>query len=97
METLPRAVLPQEIMTGGDLPPVLPVLGAALDAGAASSEHVRGVVATMGKLPSVLPAGDRDLWETFLVQQAGKLHPRQLETGVLLCGFHHAEIHQSQW
>ncbi|QNK81318.1 HNH endonuclease signature motif containing protein [Nakamurella sp. PAMC28650] len=74
-----QAVLPQEILTGGDLPPVLPALGAALDAGAVGTEHIRTIVATMGKLPDALPAEDRDLWESFLVDQAAKLDPKQLQ------------------
>lgn len=74
-----RTALAQGTVTGAYLTAVLPVLSEALDAGALGSAHVRGIVATVRKLPYALPAEDRDLRETFLVDQAGNLDPGQLQ------------------
>ncbi len=74
-----RQILPQEVLTGGDLPPTLPALATAVDTGTVGSEHVKTIVATMPKLPAALPIPDRDLWEKFLVGKAALLDPRQLE------------------
>ncbi len=77
--TAARQILPQEVLTGGDLPPALPALATAVDTGTVGSEHVKTIVATMRKLPAALPIPDRDLWEKFLVGKAAPLDPRQLE------------------
>ena len=77
--TAARQILPREVPSGGDLPPVLPALAVAVDAGAVGSEHVRTIAATMRKLPAAMPIPDREMWETFLVDKAAVLDPRQLE------------------
>ena len=74
-----RQVLPRETVTGVELPPVLPRLTAALDAGRLSSEQVKLVVETMKKLPAPLPVEDREVCEEILVGQAPGLAPADLE------------------
>ena len=72
-------VLPRETPTGVELPPLLPTLTAALDAGQVSFEHTRTIVATMKKLPAPLPVEDRDFCERALVGQAAVLDPSSLD------------------
>ena len=73
-----REVLPRETATGVELPPVLPVLAEALDAGQVNSEHVKTIVATMKKLPAPLPVADRDVCQEVLVAGATSLAPTDL-------------------
>ena len=47
-----RAVLPRELPSGGESPPVLPELRAAVDAGTVGVEQIRTVVSTMRGLPA---------------------------------------------
>ncbi|SDO87261.1 protein of unknown function [Nakamurella panacisegetis] len=74
-----RHTLPRDTPTGPELPPLLPVLADALDTGRVGSEHVRTIVATMGKLPAPLPPEQRDFCEHLLVEKAAVVDPRSLD------------------
>ncbi len=62
-----RQMLPRESATGPELPPLLPVLGAAVDAGQLGPEHIRIVVDTMGKVPAAATTEVRQACEAALV------------------------------
>ncbi|WP_395726838.1 DUF222 domain-containing protein [Nakamurella sp.] len=49
-----RTVLPQDAISGGEIPPVLPELGNALRCGAVGAEQVGIVVKTMSRIPTDL-------------------------------------------
>ncbi|MET3804947.1 hypothetical protein ABIB25_001943 [Nakamurella sp. UYEF19] len=74
-----RQVLPRESDSGTILPPVLPALAAAMAAGTVNSEHIKLVIATMSKLPALLPVQDLQFWESFLVDHATGLDPNPFE------------------
>jgi len=79
----PSEYSPEDIAAGVDdrptLPPVLPLVGASVSAGELSSEHIKIVVDTMGKLPHKLSVEVCDFWESFLVEKATLLDPKVLE------------------
>lgn len=72
-----RAVHPQDLPSGGETPAVLPLLGAALDAGHLDPAHVDTIVATMKELPPALDADVRDEAQQQLVAYALDLDPDQ--------------------
>ncbi len=61
------AVLPQKIPSGGELPPVLPLLAEALEEGAIGADQTRTVVTTMTKLPARVDEDTRLLCQQQLV------------------------------
>ena len=65
-----RAVLPRDLPTGGEAPPVLPLLGAALAQGAVGVEQTRTVVGTMNQLPAKVDHDTRELAQQLLVRHA---------------------------
>ena len=71
-----RAVLPQELPSGAETPPVLPLLRSALDGGAVGVEQTRAVVSTMGALPVKVDPDLRAAAEQVLVEQAQLTEPR---------------------
>ena len=66
-----QAVLPQDLPSGGETPPLYPHLGAAIDAGRVGVEHVRTTLATLDRLPRPVRAQA----EAALVNQAVTLDP----------------------
>ena len=71
-----RAVLPQDLPTGGETPPVLPLLGAALAAGVIGAEQTRTIVSTMNKLPATLDPDTRDTCQQVLVENGISTEPK---------------------
>ncbi|HEY5877787.1 MAG TPA: DUF222 domain-containing protein, partial [Nakamurella sp.] len=51
-----RQVLPQDAISGGEIPPRLPLLGDALGAGQVGAEQASIVVKTMARIPAEVPA-----------------------------------------
>lgn len=72
-----RATQPQDLPSGGEAPPVLPVLGAAVDNGLLDRSHVETVIATMHQLPADLTDDVRLEAEQQLVAYATDLEPDQ--------------------
>ena len=70
-----RAILPQDLPTGGETPPVLPELRAAVDAGTVGPEQTRIVVSTMRGLPARVDPDLRDAVRASLVQHAQVTEP----------------------
>ena len=73
-----RAVLPQDAISGGEIPPQLPALGAALRGGVLGAEQVSIVVKTMSRIPTDIPPDIRDQAETTLVGHAQDMDPSHL-------------------
>ena len=61
------AVLPRDLPTGGETPPVLPELRAAVDAGTVGVEQIRTVVSTMRGLPAGVEPELREMVQASLV------------------------------
>jgi len=76
--TAARAILPRDLPSGGETPPELPELRAAVDAGAVGGEQTRTVIATMKGLPAALDPDMRDMARRVLTVQAQLLEPRVL-------------------
>ena len=70
-----QAVLPQDLPSGGETPPLYPHLGAAIDAGRVGSEHVRTTLATLDRLPQPVRAQA----EAALVHHAVTLDPNMFD------------------
>ena len=71
-----RAALPRDGLSGGELPPVLPLLGAALAGGEIGVEQTRTIVASMSKLgPNVDPV-TRESCEKYLVEYGRVIEPK---------------------
>ncbi len=73
-----RAILPQDAISGGEVPPVLPVLGDALRDGTLGAEQTAIVVKTMSRIPTDIPAQTREQAETTLVDHARSMDPIHL-------------------
>jgi len=73
-----QAVLPQDAVSGGEIPPVLPALGAALRGGVLGVEQVTIVVKTMSRIPTVIDLDIREQAETTLVVHAQGMDPTDL-------------------
>ena len=73
-----QAVLPQDAISGGEIPPRHPELGAALRAGTVGREHTSIVLTTLSRLPSTVPADLREQAETTLVEHATHMDPIHL-------------------
>ncbi len=71
-----RAVLPQPQVSGGQLPPVLPRLAAALTAGSIGTDQTRTIVHTMKQLPAAVDPDTRDLVQDLLVDHGQLTGPR---------------------
>ena len=71
-----RAILPRDLPTGGETPPELPELAAAVDAGAVGAEQTRTVVSTMRGLPAGVDPDTRDMARASLVANAQVTEPR---------------------
>ena len=70
-----RAVLPRDLPSGGEAPPELPELRAAVDAGAVGVEQIRTVVSTMKGLPAGVDPGMRDMARVSLAEHARVTEP----------------------
>lgn len=73
-----RQVLPQDAISGGEIPPRLPGLGTALRGGEVGAEQVAIVVKTMSRIPTHVPAPVRDQAEATLVGHAREMDPTHL-------------------
>ena len=74
-----RHVLPRQMVSGPDAPPLLPLLATSLDEGSLGPEHVKIVVETMAKVPAKASAELRDACEAGLVQVAVAADPNFTE------------------
>ena len=70
-----RVVLPRDGISGGELPPVLPELGAAIAEGGIGVDQTRTIVASMRKLPKDLDPSTRDECEHQLVVHGREFEP----------------------
>ncbi|WP_431240014.1 HNH endonuclease signature motif containing protein [Mycolicibacterium aichiense] len=61
---------PRRSLTGPALPPELPVLAAAVEAGEVGEDHIAAVCTALDRLPSFVTAADRDAAERALVRRA---------------------------
>src|SRR6478736_7941655 len=73
-----QAVLPQDAISGGEIPPRLPALGHALRGGVLGAEQVTIVVKTMSRIPTDVPPDIREQAETTLVGHAQDMDPTHL-------------------
>ena len=74
-----KATLPQDLPSGGEAPPVRPLLGAAINAGAVGAEHVRTTLATFRHLPKGLSEQVVAEAEELLVGHAGQVGPAEYD------------------
>jgi Domain of unknown function (DUF222) len=65
-------IRPRRSLTGPALPPELPELAAAVEAGAVGDDHIAAVCKALDVLPSAVSAVDREKAERTLVQHATK-------------------------
>lgn len=65
-------LLPRRQLSGPPLPPELPLVAQALEAGAIGEDHLRVIGRAIDVLPSVVSASERDEVEASLVRQATK-------------------------
>ena len=72
-----RATQPQDLPSGGEVAPRLPLLGAAIDRGEVAADHVRTVIDTLHRLPDRLGADVTDRAEQTLVSYAVEIDPGQ--------------------
>ena len=70
-----RQVLPQDAISGGEIPPRLPELGDALRDGDLGGEQTAIVVKTMSRIPTDIPPEVREQAETTLVDHARVMDP----------------------
>ena len=70
-----RAILPRDLPSGGESPPVLPELRAAVDGGTVGAEQIRTVVSTMRGLPAGVDPELRELTQTSLTEHAKVTEP----------------------
>jgi len=70
-----RAVLPQQQLSGGQTPPVLPGLADALAAGTIGADQTRTIVHTMNGLPPAMDPDTRDLVADLLVEHGQLTEP----------------------
>ena len=73
-----RQILPQDAISGGEIPPQLPELGDALGAGAVGAEQATIVVKTMSRIPTDVPTEIREQAESTLVGHASTMDPIHL-------------------
>ncbi len=71
-------IMPQDAISGGEIPPQLPELGHALNQGALGAEHTSIVVKTMNRIPTDIPAEIREQAEHTLVDHARTMDPTHL-------------------
>lgn len=71
-------ILPQDAISGGEIPPQLPELGHALNQGALGAAHTSIVVKTMNRIPTDIPAEIREQAEHTLVDHARTMDPTHL-------------------
>ncbi len=71
-------ILPQDAISGGEIPPQLPELGAALAAGEVGAEQASIVVKTMKRIPTDIAPEIRRQAEHTLVGYAGTMDPIHL-------------------
>ena len=70
-----RAILPRDLPSSGEAPPLLPELRAAVDAGAVGTEQIRTVVSTMRALPAGVNPEIRDMARASLAANAQVTEP----------------------
>ncbi|WP_420122176.1 DUF222 domain-containing protein [Nakamurella sp.] len=73
-----RAVLPQDAISGGEIPPTLPELGAALRDGTVGAEQTSIVVRAMSRIPTDITPEIRGEAEHTLVDHAQGMDPIDL-------------------
>ncbi len=71
-------ILPQDALSGGEIPPQLPTLGNALNDGDLGSEQIAVVVKTMSRIPAEVPVEVREQAEATLVEHARTMDPLHL-------------------
>jgi Domain of unknown function (DUF222) len=80
MKTAAR-LRPRRQLTGPPLPPELPRVAAAVEAGTIGEDHLRVIVHALDVLPSCVSATDRDEVEASLVREATKSDADIVRTG----------------
>ena len=70
-----RAILPQDLPTGGETEPQLPLLGDALADGLIGPEETRTIVTTMRTLPAGVDTETRQLCQKLLVEHGQVTEP----------------------
>ncbi|WP_367619960.1 DUF222 domain-containing protein [Mycolicibacterium sp. HK-90] len=70
---------PRRALTGQPLPPVLPVVAAAVGAGLLTAEHVKVLREVVGRLPGFVDQSTRDQFEADLVRVAVGVGPKELK------------------
>ena len=73
-----RQVLPQDAISGGEIPPQLPELGHYLHTGNLGAEQTAIIVKTMSKIPTDVPVDVREDAEHTLVGHARTMDPVDL-------------------
>jgi hypothetical protein len=76
---------PRITLTGQELPPELPATAHAWRAGMLDGQHLRVIQTFVHDLPDATPVDTVERAERFLVQQATKLRPDQLEKAAHRC------------
>ncbi len=71
-------IMPQDAISGGEIPPQLPELGHALTDGDLGAEQTSIVVKTMARIPTDIPADIREHAEHTLVGHARQMDPKHL-------------------
>jgi hypothetical protein len=71
-------ILPQDALSGGEIPPQLPELGQAMRGGDLGAEQTAIVVKTMSRIPTDIPAEIREQAEATLVGHARTMDPKHL-------------------
>jgi len=69
---LAQRIRPRRQLTGPPLPPELPLVAEAVDAGTIGEDHLRAITYAMDRLPSCVSATDRDEVQRSLVCEAVK-------------------------
>ncbi|MEO5834022.1 MAG: DUF222 domain-containing protein, partial [Nakamurella sp.] len=75
-----RATQPQDLPSGDEAPPLMPVLATAVGTGSIDPVQVSITMATMKRLPPNLPPDIRAEAENFLVRNAAIVDPDQFRT-----------------
>ncbi len=63
-------IRPRRTLTGPSLPPELPILAAAVDAGQVGDDHIGAVCGALDVLPSAVPEDKKEVSERILVRHA---------------------------
>ena len=75
-----KQTLPRDTLTVGELPPLLPAVAAAVDAGEVGSDQLRIITKAMAAIPASVDQDTRDLCEAALVEEARYRPANELQT-----------------